>query len=716
MGTLARWDFTEHGSGGLDLSGNGHDLTTHNGDITSPMQFNASNYLVANTLVDVPNQMTVVIHLKVNSTSLGEAWLAFNATDPDMDNRTIMGGWFGGIHSNSWGHKTDVSFSPPPDYFVMAISFDIVGDLLTRRVYADGVFLQEFVTPVDKHDSEVTGKQGMSLGMETDGGVVGNLFNGEMKEVILYDHILTDREIEGLANGINYRGYSREILSSLPSMYLPLSSKIDPSLEISGNNRVTQSNSDFEEHDLSIGATTETGLKTATGSALITIDSFVEAKGDTFTIEFIAKDIDIDTNLVIFERGGDNSNFSLQSIPYHVDGKPSLMLNKGNTGESDTRKFAPDDGSVAHHYVIMVDGANYKAFIDGVQVLEADTLSPQSSTADVRLDVFSRNGGYGTQIILGHLAFYDRLFTEDDFNSRTNYFSGSTINFIPLSVVPDDTVFPADALVSTTAGTGLLNSNGSSVYIKVGNAIKKGESKVIVNEAVTAKMYVSFAEDGLLTISENGNIKTTHLSIDEVGYRVQNGQAIFASSDGDIFLYSELFSYANSFMSVELNNGETIDSVDIENKGSGSMLLLHYYAKAMTNRIWSNKETKAQANPYPPVMQNVKPVEPVVKIMAKFENYNSSINQKGEQRPIGYYQSTVMINKVPTAGKRVFCFNNHGQLMAETISDKSGVYRFDYLLMDTKYMFVAQHSYAPDAPPEYNAVASDWQTPTKYGE
>ena len=134
------------------------------------------------------------------------------------------------------------------------------------------------------------------------------------------------------------------------------------------------------------------------------------------------------------------------------------------------------------------------------------------------------------------------------------------------------------------------------------------------------------------------------------------------------------------------------------------------------NATWSNKETREQANPYPPAMQNVKPIETIATLLGKSGNYQTLLNQKGEQRPVGYYQSTVMINKVPTAGKRVFCFTNNGQLRDETVSDVNGIYRFDHLDMNEKYMFVAQESNDRKTPPEYNAVASDWQTPTKYGE
>lgn len=129
---------------------------------------------------------------------------------------------------------------------------------------------------------------------------------------------------------------------------------------------------------------------------------------------------------------------------------------------------------------------------------------------------------------------------------------------------------------------------------------------------------------------------------------------------------------------------------------------------------WSNRETREQANPYPPQLQTLKNNDKPT-LSAKTGNYLSLFDQHGKQRPMGYYQSTVLINKVPTANKRVLCFTNHGQLRDETRSDVNGIYRFDHLDLNEKYMFVAQHDDGdPNTAPEYSAVAADWQSPKPY--
>lgn len=129
---------------------------------------------------------------------------------------------------------------------------------------------------------------------------------------------------------------------------------------------------------------------------------------------------------------------------------------------------------------------------------------------------------------------------------------------------------------------------------------------------------------------------------------------------------------------------------------------------------WSNRETRAQANPYPSQLQTINRKDTPI-LSAKTGNYLSLFDQRGKQRPMGYYQSTVLINKVPTANRRVMCFTNHGQLRDETRSDANGIYRFDHLDLNEKYMFVAQHDDGdPNTAPEYSAVAADWQSPKPY--
>lgn len=133
------------------------------------------------------------------------------------------------------------------------------------------------------------------------------------------------------------------------------------------------------------------------------------------------------------------------------------------------------------------------------------------------------------------------------------------------------------------------------------------------------------------------------------------------------------------------------------------------------NAIWSNKETSEQANPYPHKVQNLSQGSDI-SLIGKSGNYSNILDKNGNQRPIGYYESTVLINNVPTANRRVMCLTNNGQLIDETVSDSEGAYRFDHLDLNKKYMFVAQYSNELNTPPDYTAVAADWQTPTPYKE
>ncbi|MEV3817266.1 hypothetical protein RI537_14225 [Aeromonas salmonicida] len=79
----------------------------------------------------------------------------------------------------------------------------------------------------------------------------------------------------------------------------------------------------------------------------------------------------------------------------------------------------------------------------------------------------------------------------------------------------------------------------------------------------------------------------------------------------------------------------------------------------------------------------------------------------------GYIESTVTINGVGVR-RRVLCFTQDGELVGETYSRASdGVYRFDLLWLNRRYMVVAQDDPAY-GPADYNAVAADYQAPKPY--
>jgi len=284
-------------------------------------------------------------------------------------------------------------------------------------------------------------------------------------------------------------------------------------------------------------------------------------------------------------------------------------------------------------------------------------------------------------------------------------------NFVPLETVPSFVVYPTDAIVSTTIGTGLLNANGSPVYLKTNFNINKGETKHIVNEILTSHAVVEWLNDGIFTLTEGEIVTVGSCDLDQLGFFSYNGQLIVATNESQVVLASTMFDYNNSFASYELLDGATIDFLYRYSYVAGNINFFYHKEVSLVTQTWANKETREQANPQPEQMQ----------FLAHEEDIRS-LNKQGvysltpmlDKTPRGYYQSTVTVSGVPTANRLVICFTNAGQKIAETLSDNQGVYRFDHLQMNEKYMFVAQHSNTKDTPPEYLATASDWQTPTAY--
>ncbi|BBG84635.1 hypothetical protein AHGSH82_017800 [Aeromonas hydrophila] len=79
----------------------------------------------------------------------------------------------------------------------------------------------------------------------------------------------------------------------------------------------------------------------------------------------------------------------------------------------------------------------------------------------------------------------------------------------------------------------------------------------------------------------------------------------------------------------------------------------------------------------------------------------------------GYIRSTVTINGVGVR-RRVLCFTQDGDLVGETCSRaEDGVYQFDLLWLNRRYMVLAQDDPAY-GPADYNAVAADYQAPAPY--
>ncbi|MCF2909996.1 hypothetical protein L1285_16875 [Pseudoalteromonas sp. DL2-H2.2] len=122
--------------------------------------------------------------------------------------------------------------------------------------------------------------------------------------------------------------------------------------------------------------------------------------------------------------------------------------------------------------------------------------------------------------------------------------------------------------------------------------------------------------------------------------------------------------------------------------------------------IWANAETREQANPYG------------YDIRYLSDSYEPTLVHRSTNTQLlnvqqGYISDRVTINGLAAPDRRVLCYLQYGDLVAETRTDEQGNYRFDNLFADHRYMIVAQDK--PEfGEAEYNAVAADYQQPTEY--
>jgi len=301
------------------------------------------------------------------------------------------------------------------------------------------------------------------------------------------------------------------------------------------------------------------------------------------------------------------------------------------------------------------------------------------------------------------------LHADNDDNLGLVYNNAFTVSFvacfkdIPSSHRSDLFVFGTDAQY------GLFELFLQGDYFGIAHWGWSDSNIVLHNLNLDEEYYLSFVYDGNQTL----DIRVNNVSL--INYTV-------AKSWTPNLMYF-FGSYANvtntstaSFYNLSVFN-RTVSELELAEQLTECFNYpdIIYPSACAARPVWANRETRAQANPQPDSLQMLKQ-DIEQKIVGKSGNYNSLFNQKGEQRKSGYYQSTVTVSDIPKPNTRILCFTNNGQLLDETYSNESGVYRFDHLLMDNKYLFVAQYNNGnPQIAPDYLAAAADWQTPTPYG-
>lgn len=155
-------------------------------------------------------------------------------------------------------------------------------------------------------------------------------------------------------------------------------------------------------------------------SPLVVIPDRPEYRGTTLTLEFVIADWE-DDNKVIAERGGDNKNWSLQSV-----GTSSLVTPRGLQFIVGDQAVSPRNGMLGSlgslcHVIATVTAGKTRFYINGILYLDPVSATGngiQANQQSLPIHLFSRGGLYQTSAALGHLAIYNRVLTPTEIESR----------------------------------------------------------------------------------------------------------------------------------------------------------------------------------------------------------------------------------------------------------------------------------------------------------
>ncbi|MDE8809503.1 hypothetical protein P0C28_09530 [Aeromonas hydrophila] len=212
------------------------------------------------------------------------------------------------------------------------------------------------------------------------------------------------------------------ILASNPVGYFPLDTLENLGRDISSYaNHGSQSGS-FRQVVTQL-AGMDIAMAQGISAALVTIPDRSEYKGRTFTMECVIVQAE-DANLVIAERGADNQNWSLQSVGSGLSmPASSYQFVLGPATNASVARAGPT--RFAH--LIFTSALGYtKIYQNGVALLEAGSptgTGVQGNQGTLPINLFSRNGTYGSSAGLAHVAFYNRELTAAERQARATLFT-----------------------------------------------------------------------------------------------------------------------------------------------------------------------------------------------------------------------------------------------------------------------------------------------------
>ncbi|WP_439828924.1 hypothetical protein [Aeromonas caviae] len=211
------------------------------------------------------------------------------------------------------------------------------------------------------------------------------------------------------------------IMASNPVGYYPLDTLANLGRDISAiANHGSQSGS-FSQQTLTL-ANMDIVVTGGVTSPLVAIPDRAEYRGRTFTMECIISHNE-DANLVIAERGGDNQNWSLQSVGSAAGlSTPSYQFVLGASTAAANGRASPS--MVGHMVFTSINGVT-KVYLNGEPLMigrAATGNGLQGNQGNLPIHLFSRGGLYTSSAVMAHVAFYDRELTAAEQAARRDMF------------------------------------------------------------------------------------------------------------------------------------------------------------------------------------------------------------------------------------------------------------------------------------------------------
>lgn len=280
-----------------------------------------------------------------------------------------------------------------------------------------------------------------------------------------------------------------------------------------------------------------------------------------------------------------------------------------------------------------------------------------------------------------------------------------------------DLIVPASATITHQPGVGLVASGFAPSYV-LARSILPGQTGMLMDATGAVVAQLAYL-NGVARLTVGGVTTEGATDAPYLGLATINGQVFCYYQTKVVVRSSQFIAPPKSRIWIELQPEQTLATIGTE----FTPLLVEYtymvYRHTIT-AVAANQEPLSQFQPQDVAWRGTPPMcagplnlqQQTQYPLCKGRDY-FWIRDGVRNVEQGFIESTVTISGVGVR-RRVLCFTQDGELVGETYSRASdGVYRFDLLWLNRRYMVVAQDDPAY-GPADYNAVAADYQAPKPY--